>query len=132
MWLFCEQGFFSVTQAPGKPGMVQIRARRREDLEALAKRFVSAQRPVRATPERDYPYRIVMDQVQWSDILASVALDIDYTNFRDRVHDVDPDPERASAYLSVWAIMARFGGQAVDRAKRQSKVRGKWQTKTLL
>ena len=131
MWLFCTYGFYSTTKAPDRPGWVQVRARRREDLVRLAERFVTAQCPIQATPERDYPYRIVLRQGAWADIVACIADDIDYANFKDRVHEVDPDPERSSAYLSVWGIMARFGGKAFGSAVRQARTRGKWQNKIL-
>ena len=56
------------------------------------------------TPEADYQYRTVLVKEQFAMMLAQEALEIDYTNFKDKVHD-EANPERDAAYFGVWQTM---------------------------
>jgi hypothetical protein len=91
MWIYSKLGVFSVTRRPrgrnaperkdtdARP--YQVRARRREDLEALleAARVVA---DVRTTPDADYPFRFFCGQVALEMITTTLAKSVTYENFK--------------------------------------------------
>ncbi len=109
MWLFTKQGFFSAVQHKDEPDMIIVRARLKQDAERLAE-FVSVtcscdQPAVEQTVAADYLFRLTLPWVQWRDVLAELAMQIDYPNFKDAVHALPDDHDRTWAYLMVWQIM---------------------------
>ena len=87
MWLFTRYGFFSVVQDHHKRKNVVVRARNRQHLIDL---FVSldfhspesAKQVIEETPERDYRYRVSIDRRAYAGLLQSLAMDVDYPNFK--------------------------------------------------
>ncbi len=101
MWLFCKSGFFSAVQHAQNPGVIHLRARFKGDLERLfAEHGVNAQ--ITETPLRDYRFRADLKKADWTRIVAAEADAIDYTNFKNAVHD---GTERDWAYMDVWTAM---------------------------
>ena len=101
MWLFCKHGFFSAVRHVDKPDTIHLRARFRGDLERLfAAHGVAA--TVVETPANDYRFRADVPKVDWARIAAAEADGIDYSNFKNAVHD---GTARDGAYLGVWAAM---------------------------
>lgn len=121
MWIFTRYGFFSAVSArqgdgshgqPVDPDRIMIRARRREHLESLLQRFASATtaRPeIHETKSTDYRYRIFMPKAQWAALLAELASDIDYDNFKNAAHEhLDATPAGRAythALSDVWEVM---------------------------
>jgi len=106
MWLFTRHGFYSVVQDKANDRHVQVRARIKDDLEGLT-RFVhkamgAELSAIISTPNADYSYRIVVEKVLWVKIAATLASDIDYTNFKDEIHG---EEDRDVTYLKVWSAM---------------------------
>jgi len=109
MWLFCKSGFFSAVQHAQKPGVIHLRARFKGDLERLfAAHGVKAR--ITETPMRDYRYRADLKKADWTRIVAAEADAIDYTNFKNAVHD---GTIRDRAYMNVWCDM-RDGQEQED------------------
>lgn len=52
----------------------------------------------------DYPFRIVITKNEWAAWLAVQALDIDYSNFKDRVTRTQGGP-RHDVYSRVWSAL---------------------------
>ena len=115
MWIFCKQGFFSAVAHEDNADFMHVRARFKGDLERLIewagetpllKNKLSGKRPtVVHTPDHDYEYRANFTREDWAEIVNAVARDIDYTNFKDSVHE---GTARDDAYMSVWATMATY------------------------
>ncbi len=102
MWIFSATGFFSVTAAPGRPGIVQVRTRVSADLEALVRRNGGRAKIIH-TPSADYPFRVLVGRRRWVRWAAALANDAgDYENFKNEVHA--NNPERAKLYLEIWRI----------------------------
>lgn len=101
MWIFTQTGFVSAVRHYSESGVVVVRARDRESLEILADR---ADAPIAKSPLNDYPYRVHVSDESFRQWLTSNVTSMDYTNFKDRVHDTRGD-DYASALLSVWDIM---------------------------
>jgi len=101
VWMMTTTGFYSVVNA-GR-GNVQVRARSRDDLVALRRRFGLAQR-IKETPHADYPYRVVIPLRTWTACARKLAADVArYKNFKDAVKATDP--YRADVYLRVWYVI---------------------------
>ena len=103
MWLFTETGFYSAVVGKDNPDQIVVRARDRDDLVRLLDIYSSEDLPI-LDEGGDYPHRVVMDRETWAQIVTYTALDIDYTNFKDRVHAVQ-GPDRAHTYLRVWSAL---------------------------
>lgn len=112
MWLFTRYGFFSVVQDHQKRKNVLIRARNRKHLEDL---FVSldfhtphsAKEVIEETPDRDYRYRVSVDRRAYAGLLQSLAMDLDYPNFKDSVHQrLSKDIPYNQLVNKVWQIVA--------------------------
>ena len=101
MWIFTQTGFVSAVRHFSEPNTVVVRARDSESLEILA---ATADVPVQRSPINDYPYRVHVSQEQFSNWLLECVDSLDYTNFKDRVHDTRGD-NFASALMSVWGTM---------------------------
>ena len=101
MWIFTQTGFISAVRHYSQPQMIVVRARDRESLEVLASATGVA---VEQTPINDYPYRVHVTQEDFSGWLQHCINTLDYTNFKDRVHDIRGD-NFASTLMSVWETM---------------------------
>lgn len=101
MWLFCKQGFFSAVQHKDDEGLIHVRARFSGDLERLCRTYRVKTR-IEYTPDGDYHYRADFSRVAWRRIVAAEAGGIDYTNFKNEVHD---GTARDDAYFEVWNVL---------------------------
>lgn len=104
MWLFTQHGFFSVTVSRDDKRMMQIRARSPRHLEALKQRF-GLQNEILTTPRADYRWRIVVRKKTAHRLIAELAEEIDYSNFKDRCHETGADD---APLMQVWSTMHRF------------------------
>ena len=98
MWVFTTSGFLSAVY---KDGALQVRARDRKSLDALAK---STGATIIATPLADYPYRIATTNEQFSKWLSQQALAVDYKNFKSEVADTR-GYGFAKSLNKVWSAM---------------------------
>ena len=96
------RGFFSVVAHHDEAGKVLVRARAREDLEALAE--IAGPFEVLDTPDHDYRWRAIMPRVQWSTTLVLLATEIDYPNFKDAVARRQGEA-RERVYHEVWRAL---------------------------
>ena len=102
MWVFTTDGFFSVVAHRARPGFVLVRARAREDLEALAHRIPRL--VMEEDVDADYRWRAVVSRAEWQNALAGMAGKIDYDNFKNAVAD-RAGARRAALYGEVWSLM---------------------------
>jgi len=105
MWIATQDGFFSAVQHREFPDMLVVRARSRSDLVRLT-RIVIGTEIIKSPPGSDYPYRALLTKPQWSGYLDVATAEINYDNFKNRIHDVND--ERASTYMAVWSNMLRI------------------------
>lgn len=96
MWVFTKYGFFSAVCArkgngkygqPVDPDRIMIRARLRSHLDALLKRFpdLFGESEIQTFTGTDYAFRIFVPKSAWSDVLAALATETDYDNFKSEV-----------------------------------------------
>lgn len=106
MWIFLNDGFFSIIEPPkGTPGdRLLVRARNRGDIERVFGLNVKVQR----TPNRDYLYRALLDRTQVAVVIANHIAAIDYGNFKDSIPDQREFDLYHKACGQVWATMMNY------------------------
>lgn len=96
MWLFTKYGFFSAVcarQGAGEHGRpvdstrIMVRARVRDHLERLVKRFPNhlGDCEIRETTSTDYRFRLFGESQVWSKVVEEIATELDYDNFKSEV-----------------------------------------------
>ena len=101
MWIFTETGFVSAVRHFKEKDKLVVRARDQKSLEGLAD-YVGLE--VISTPSNDYPYRVFVDDAIFATWLSKQTMAVDYTNFKNRVHD-SRGHDFADALLRVWSAM---------------------------
>lgn len=101
MWLMTPLGFFSIVRKPGDVHLT-VRSRERADLHALRERYLPSLTPTVTGAGTDYPHRATCTAEAWGSALASMAHDIDYSNFKSTVASRQ-GPARAMVYGRVWS-----------------------------
>ena len=118
MWVFTKYGFFSAVCArkgggkygqPVDPDRIMIRARLRSHLEALLKRFtdVLGESEIQTFAGTDYAFRVFVAKTAWSDMLAAMAEETDYDNFKSEVarHLGKDGMAYEKSLHDVWDVM---------------------------
>jgi hypothetical protein len=121
MWIFTKHGFYSAVcarQGDGKhrrpvdPDRIMIRARVREHLEALMKRFpkLLGRCDIREFAGTEYAYRLFVDNPVWSQVLAGLAEATNYDNFKSEVahHQGRAGAAYEHSLHEVWSDMNRL------------------------
>jgi hypothetical protein len=121
MWLFTKYGFFSAVcarQGDGKhgrpvdPNRIMVRARARDHLERLKKRFASdlGGCEVRETTSTDYRFRLFVDKQVWSNVVQRITAEVDYDNFKSEVARFQgkSGKDYEHALHDVWSVMLRL------------------------
>ena len=87
MWLVTTIGFFSVVEKEWdrKPGTLTVRARVREDLDALRGQFLPELGPTVESDTADYGFRAQAPRAAFAAAMPRLAEAIDYDNFKDAV-----------------------------------------------
>jgi len=110
MWLMTTVGFFSIVRKPDETDLT-VRARVREDLEALEKEYLPSLGPIIAGGGTDYPYRARVDAQALATAIARMVEDIDYSNFKGTTA-VRQGVERAHVYGEVWSALHKLTSEA--------------------
>jgi hypothetical protein len=126
MWIFTKHGFFSAVCArrgdgqrgqPVDPNRIMVRARLQSHLEALKKRFpdLLGGCEIQESAGTDYAFRLFLQKWAWIQVLAGLAEETDYDNFKSEVarHQVARHQGRAGADYEhllheVWSVMYRL------------------------
>jgi hypothetical protein len=111
MWLITTQGFYSVVEDRDDSDRVLIRARARDDLEALKRQIPDLQIHETPPPEHDYGYRAFVTRDQWCEAAAQLAGEIDYDNFKNAVSDRH-GRDREHLYHEVWHKLSELQRRA--------------------
>ncbi len=101
MWIFTETGFVSAVRHFSEKDKLVVRARDQKSLESLSN---SVGLEIISTPSNDYPYRVLVADSVFVKWLSKQTMAVDYTNFKDRVHDTRGH-DFAGALMGVWSEM---------------------------
>jgi hypothetical protein len=121
MWVFTKHGFFSAVcarQGSGKhgqpidPDRIMVRARVRGHLEALKQRFPDqlGRCDIQESAGTDYAFRLFVGKPAWAEVLAGLAEETDYDNFKSAVarHQGRAGASYEHALHDVWSVMHRL------------------------
>jgi len=124
MWIFTKHGFFSAVCArqgdgshdrPVDPDRIMVRARLRRHLEALKGRFPDPLNgcEIQESASTDYAFRIFTSKQGWAQVMAALAEETDYDNFKSEVARHQGRAGAAYEHLlhDVWSVMHRLQKQ---------------------
>jgi hypothetical protein len=97
MWIFSQDGFFSIVQ---KPDGYHVRARRKEDLVRVGLT------PIKSFSGSDYPWRTILNQTEHQKLMQTLGNSVDYPNFKGKIAKREDQWQRLHRYHKIWAIMA--------------------------
>lgn len=104
MWIFTRDGFYSAVQHNESSDLLQVRARRRDDLERLAAAVGYSDAPIIELPDADYRWRLNVQRDDFAGYMSRAVESIDYeTNVKGTL--ARGDKARKSAMMSVWSAM---------------------------
>ena len=96
------RGFYSAVAHKTDDEMVTVRARVREDLDALREFIPTIE--VIGGEGTDYAFRAHVLRDDWEEAIAEIASEIDYTNYKDAVTERQ-GVERHDVYMRVWGAL---------------------------
>jgi hypothetical protein len=113
MWICSTIGFFSVAcaqKADGSldPDTVMLRARRKAHLQGLQSRFPKISGlEILVTPRNDYRYRLILPKADWAGMLADLAMEQGYSNFKNEAtkNQGKTSADYVHALHEVWHVM---------------------------
>ena len=105
MWLVTTQGFYSVVAHRTKPEHLLVRARAREDLEALRLQLPSIE--LHEDASADYRWRAEVHRDDWRRTVMQLVDRIDYDNFKNEVARRQ-GMKREAVYHRVWRELQRL------------------------
>ena len=121
MWIFSKYGFYSAVCArrgegehhqPVDRDRMMVRGRVRSHMEALKVRFPALLAPCEIvdTDSTDYAFRLFVDKPVWVQVLAALADETDYDNFKSEVarHIGKPGAAYEHSLHDVWSVMYRL------------------------
>ena len=120
MWIFTKHGFFSAVCArqgashsdPIDLDRIMVRARIRGHLEALKKRFSDLLEgcDIQDSTSTDYAYRFFVKKAVWVQVVAELAMETDYDNFKSEVanHQGRSGAAYEHSLHSVWSVMHKL------------------------
>jgi len=121
MWIFTKHGFYSAVcarQGNGKhnqpidPDRIMVRARMRSHLEALKDRFVDLLQDcvIQESAGTDYAFRLFVSKTDWVQVLAALAEETDYDNFKSEVanHQGKEGAAYEHSLHDVWSVMNKL------------------------
>ncbi len=82
-----------------------MRSRLRKDLQNLLQ-LTGKEHVIQAWDGADYRYRIVVPQSDFIEIMAKLALALDYPNFKSQIARLPDQREKLHAFHEIWSIMA--------------------------
>ncbi len=98
-------GFYSVVEHRRDPDRLIVRARTREDIEAL-REWIPGIEPYSGAGS-DYLWRAVVSRAEWVVAVAQMVSEIDYPNFKTAVAQRQ-GAERATYYTEIWQVLRRL------------------------
>ena len=125
MWLATQHGFYSIVQKPAgqianprpnnRPADLEssnervfhVRTRCKMDLENIVV-LADLDSTIHHTATGDYAWRIIVGQQEVNTIMSVLADSIDYSNFKDRIHDLPDQVGKLPAYSQLWSRMVDY------------------------
>ncbi len=84
MWLITQHGFFSVVRDRENATRFLVRSRVRKDLQNL-KALAGLEAEVQSSPEREYPFRLRVEEREFPRVMNALGNTVDYPSFTARI-----------------------------------------------
>jgi len=109
MWLTTPIGFYSIVEKvwDKDEGLLTVRARVREDLDALRDRYLPSLGPTSEDPLSDYRFRAQAPREAVAEAVAALVRGVDYDNFKSAVA-IRQGAARASVYHRAWDVYRKL------------------------
>lgn len=118
MWLSSTIGFFSIVKEHDTDNLL-VRARVKTHLVNLRQALPELQeRRIITTPERDYRFRIIVTAGEVQKILAYLAANINYNNYKNATKKHMPSPDEQAMLFEIW----RAGWELQEKLAPNKKV----------
>ncbi|MBE7436938.1 MAG: hypothetical protein HS115_00680 [Spirochaetales bacterium] len=101
MWIASKYGFYSIVK---KADGLHVRARLMKDLENLIT-AARIKKSILTWPDADYRYRIIVDDLEYSQIVAALQASVDYPNFKNMIHQKGDQKRKYEAYSRIWGTL---------------------------
>jgi hypothetical protein len=98
-----QAGFYSIVQKA--PTKFHIRVRVRQDLENL-KHLTGTDWEILEWPLADYRYRVIVDQPAFAEVMAALALSLDYPNFKSEIAATPDQRAKLDAFHRIWGLLS--------------------------
>jgi hypothetical protein len=105
MWICSTVGFFSIARR-GQPGAWQVRARCEGDLERL-RELARLKTEILSTPEREHPFRMIVDADGLQRVFGALAHSIQYPDFKRSVENHAHQHDKLLAYEDFFKAMRK-------------------------
>ena len=107
IWIYTTQGFISCVTHNRLAGSVLVRARSHDHLTAILSRHLGDDAPTAVrTPRADYIARAVLTREEFGRLLAGLAGDVTYPNFKNAAHGRG-GPGYDTHLLNTWSDALR-------------------------
>ena len=98
MWIFSQDGFYSIVQ---KGGGYHVRTRRKQDLVNVGLT------PTKSYAGADYPWRAILsNRAELLKLMDALGNSVDYPNFKGHIATRSDQKDRLDRYHKIWAMMA--------------------------
>jgi hypothetical protein len=112
------------TVASGDPRTMQVRARRRVDLEVLRDEYMGDDLgEIIHTPDMDYNYRAYCTPEAFGAVVAQLVEEIDYLKFKPTTESRYKDALLHRVYDEIWSVVTMLGTPWEGRSRRVPKPR---------
>jgi len=99
MWIFSQDGFYSIAQ---KGEGYHVRTRCKQDL------FKLGLTPTKSYAGSDYPWRAILpNRAELLKLFEQLGSSVKYPNFKERIGERPDQRHRLGAYHKIWALMAK-------------------------
>lgn len=112
MWIFTSFGVLMPSERPagtipeGDDRIMQIRTRRRSELEWLKALYFKDMGEVVFYPHTDYEFRTYCTREKLGEVVAAIARDIDYTKFKPTT-ELFGEKKLHAVYNEIWGVLYR-------------------------
>ena len=115
MWLASKFGFYSIVK-DSKSSNFQVRARCGKDLENICNNVpVLKGKRIIFTINSDYSHRIFITEEELQVLMVFMAVNLDYTNFKDKIKTIKDKKEKVPYYFKIWNAMWNFQMDKEDK-----------------
>ena len=106
MWLCTKLGYYSIVQKRG--AKFHVRGRLEKDIWNLVEAAKLGDIEVFVSDDTDYRYRFIVDAAGLAKVMTALGDSIDYSNFKDTIHELPDQADKLPVYSWLWHKMCNL------------------------